>query len=121
MGSDKKSVRSNYGQTRQGIELMQPVKERNSLQLPQERVETVQDSDNSRSASHNIYYAFDEMLAKDSYDGANFFATEKIRLPRGKVVKDDSLKSSPSHGFRKVRPSASPVAMRMTEGESLRA
>lgn len=34
------------------------------------------------------------------YNQSAFFTTEKINLPRGKVVKEDSLKSSPSHGFR---------------------
>ena len=34
------------------------------------------------------------------YNQSTFFATEKINLPRGKVVNDDSLNSSPSHGFR---------------------
>lgn len=29
-----------------------------------------------------------------------FFCTEKINLPRGKVVPEDSCRSSPSHGFR---------------------
>jgi hypothetical protein len=29
-----------------------------------------------------------------------FFCTEKINLPRGNVVPEDSLRSSPSHGFR---------------------
>jgi hypothetical protein len=37
----------------------------------------------------------------DYYAYANvFFATEKINLPRGKVVEEDSVHSSPSHGFR---------------------
>ena len=38
----------------------------------------------------------------DIYDYSNiFFATERINLPRGKVVKEDSVRSSPSHGFRR--------------------
>ena len=37
------------------------------------------------------------------YNQAAFFTTEKINLPRGKVVKEDSLKSSPSHGFRQMQ------------------
>ena len=51
-------------------------------------------------------------MAKSAFDpfynqGA-FFATEKIRLPRGNVVREDSLKSSPSHGFRQSMTPLSP-------------
>ena len=53
------------------------------------------------------------------YLAHSYFATEKIDLPRGRVVKEDSLKSSPSHGFRKVnrRGSISPIPMRFELNE----
>ena len=39
----------------------------------------------------------------DFYAYSNiFFQTEKINLPRGKVVEEDSIHSSPSHGFRRA-------------------
>ena len=39
---------------------------------------------------------------RGDYLAHNMFATERIDLPRGRVVREDSRKSSPSHGFRKT-------------------
>lgn len=65
-------------------------------------------------------------------DEQDFFITQKINLPRGRVVREDSLKSSPSHGFRKItrgrlaaeqsqnengRDSQSPVPFKMRDSE----
>jgi hypothetical protein len=47
---------------------------------------------NSYSNSHSY----------DIYNYSNvFFATEKINMPRDKVVNIESANSSPSHGFRR--------------------
>ena len=41
-----------------------------------------------------------ESNSYDIYNYANvFFTTEKINLPRGRVIKQKSCGSSPSHGF----------------------
>jgi len=50
----------------------------------------VQGQTDSHSQSYD-YYAYTNV----------FFATEKINLPRGKVVEQNSIHSSPSHGFRR--------------------
>lgn len=50
-------------------------------------------SKNTDSRSHSYdFYAYQNI----------FFQTEKINLPRGKVVEENSIHSSPSHGFRRA-------------------
>lgn len=51
-----------------------------------------------------------EESGSHSYDYLHnvYFATEKINLPRGKVVEEESLRSSPSHGFRKAESPGTP-------------
>jgi len=50
---------------------------------------------NSRTQTHESSNSY------DVYNYANvFFATEKINLPRDKVVEVQSNNSSPSHGFK---------------------
>ena len=85
--------------------------ERHSLLLPKEQA-SVGGSSHSPSISHDIYRHAMDFIGGD-YLAHSYFATEKIDLPRGRVVKEDSLKSSPSHGFRKAERlgSMSPVPM----------
>ena len=55
-----------------------------------------QDGKPSKNTDSNSY-------SYDFYAYSNiFFQTEKINLPRGKVVEEDSIHSSPSHGFRRA-------------------
>ena len=56
------------------------------------------------TSSNNVTSSNESGTASNSYDFYRhttvFFQTEKINLPRGKVVEPDSCHSSPSHGFR---------------------
>jgi len=52
--------------------------------------------DGGRSNTYSISHSY------DVYNYSNvFFATEKINLPRDRVVDVQSVNSSPSHGFRR--------------------
>ena len=69
---------------------------------------------NARSNTYSMSHSY------DLYNYSNvFFATEKINLPREKVVDIQSANSSPSHGFRQQM---SPIKPRSNSdnGEELR-
>ena len=85
--------------------------ERHSLLLPKEQ-QSVVGSSQSPSNSHDVYRDAMDFIGGD-YLAHSYFATERIDLPRGRVVKEDSFASSPSHGFRKAERlgSVSPVPM----------
>lgn len=66
----------------------------------QEEEQTENDSNDKPKQSKNTD---SNSYSYDFYAYSNiFFQTEKINLPRGKVVEENSIHSSPSHGFRRA-------------------
>lgn len=76
--------------------------------IPKEQ-DSILGSQFSESYSHDIDKQAKDFIRGD-YLAFNYFSTEKIDLPRGRVIKEDSRKSSPSHGFRKEN-SPEPVSI----------